>query len=59
VLAAANSAPASGITSSPSNGGSASNDGTSMPPEGTPFDVPVPLWIRIAAPIVILTPLLL
>jgi hypothetical protein len=33
--------------------------GISMPAEGTPFDVPVPLWIRIAAPIVILTPLLL
>jgi hypothetical protein len=27
--------------------------------QGTPFTVPVPLWMRIAAPIVILTPLLL
>ena len=39
-------------------------EGTALPPpadrfaQGTPFDVPVPLWVRIAAPIVILTPLL-
>jgi hypothetical protein len=51
VLAIANSASGTGIT--------ASADGTSLAAEGTPFDVPVPLWIRIAAPIVILTPLLL
>jgi hypothetical protein len=33
--------------------------GDSLPGEGIPFDVPVPLWMRIAAPIVVLTPLLL
>jgi hypothetical protein len=52
------SASASGASMSGS-GASASAGGISMPAEGTPFDVPVPLWIRIAGPIVILTPLLL
>jgi len=32
---------------------------TADPAEGTAFEVPVPLWMRIAVPIVVLTPLLL
>jgi hypothetical protein len=64
--APANNASASASGTSVSDSGtSVSGSGTSVaggistPAEGTPFDVPVPLWMRIAVPIVILTPLLL
>jgi hypothetical protein len=51
-------APATGATASTSGTPPATN-GATMPAEGTAFDVPVPLWMRIAVPIVVLTPLLL